>query len=130
MWRGDQPCCARRQARKRRASFQSVGVRFMQGGYHTTSPGLVFYAGVSKTSGPVLSTIRGGAYGLGSGTSQATAHVTGAVAAALQVAGDLSVDEVKDLLQTTAKNLGYPSERQGAGLIAVDKMIKKMMGLP
>jgi hypothetical protein len=48
MWRGDQPCCARCQARKRRASFQSVGVRCMQGGYHTTSLGLVFYAGVSR----------------------------------------------------------------------------------
>jgi subtilisin len=100
-------------------------------GYSRSGPEVDLVApGGSKTSGPVLSTIRGGAYGLGSGTSQATAHVTGAVAAALQVAGDLSVDEVKDLLQTTAKNLGYPSERQGAGLIAVDKMIKKMMGLP
>jgi hypothetical protein len=56
--------------------------------------------------------------------------VTGAVAAALQVAGDLSAEEVKDLLQATAKDLNYPSERQGAGLIAVDKMINKLMGLP
>jgi subtilisin family serine protease len=86
--------------------------------------------GGSKASGRILSTIRGGAYGYGSGTSQATAHVTGAVAAALQVAGYLSADELKDLLQTTAKDLGYPSERQGAGLIAVDKMIKKIKSLP
>jgi subtilisin family serine protease len=86
--------------------------------------------GGSKASGRILSTIRGGAYGYGSGTSQATAHVTGAVAAALQVAGYLSADELKDLLQTTARDLGYPSERQGAGLIAVDKMIKKIKSLP
>jgi subtilisin len=85
--------------------------------------------GGSKASGRILSTIRGGAYSYGSGTSQATAHVTGAVAAALQVAGYLSADELKDLLQTTAKDLGYPSERQGAGLIAVDKMIKKIKSL-
>lgn len=86
--------------------------------------------GGSKASGRILSTIRGGEYGLGSGTSQATAHVSGTVAAALQLASDLSVDEVKDLLQTTAKDLGYPPERQGAGRIAVDKMINKMLGLP
>jgi subtilisin family serine protease len=100
-------------------------------GYSRSGPEVDLVApGGSKSSGRILSTIRDGAYGFGSGTSQATAHVTGAVAAALQVAGDLSADEVKDLLQTTAKDLHYPSERQGAGLIAVDKMIKKIMGLP
>jgi hypothetical protein len=35
-----------------------------------------------------------------------------------------------DLLQTTATNLGYPPEQQGAGLIAVDRMVNKQLGLP
>jgi hypothetical protein len=37
----------------------------------------VIAPGGSKTTERILSTIRGGGYGLGSGTSQATAHVTG-----------------------------------------------------
>jgi subtilisin family serine protease len=86
--------------------------------------------GGSKTTERILSTIGSGGYGLGSGTSQATAHVTGAVATVLQVAHELSVEEIRALLRTTAKDLGYPSEQQGAGLIAVDQMINKLLGLP
>jgi subtilisin len=86
--------------------------------------------GGSKASERILSTNLGGGYGLGSGTSQATAHVTGAVATLLRLAPDLSVDEMGDLLQTTATNLGYPPEQQGAGLIAVDRMVNKQLGLP
>jgi Subtilase family len=86
--------------------------------------------GGSGTSGKVLSTIPGGGYGLGSGTSQAAAHVSGAVAAALQLFPGLSAEEVMNLLRTTATDLGYPHERQGAGLIAVDRMIQELLGHP
>jgi subtilisin len=86
--------------------------------------------GGSSASSKILSTIPGGGYGVGSGTSQATAHVTGAVATVLQLAPGLSVDEVMNLLRTTATDLGYSSKLQGAGLIAVDKMVNKLLGLP
>jgi subtilisin family serine protease len=86
--------------------------------------------GGAGASGKILSTILGGGYGLGSGTSQAAAHVTGAVAAVLQLAPELSVDEITTLLQTTATDLGYPPERQGAGLIAIDRMVNTLLGLP
>jgi subtilisin family serine protease len=96
--------------------------------YSRTGPEVdVVAPGGSKRSERVLSTIMGGSYGLGSGTSQATAHVTGAVAVALRLAPWLSVDQMRDLLQTTATDLGYPSERQGAGLIAVDNMVNKLL---
>jgi subtilisin len=85
--------------------------------------------GGSKGTERILSTIRGGGYGLGSGTSQAAAHVSGAVAVALQLAEKLSFEEVKDLLQTTAQDLGLPPEKQGAGLIAVDRMVDRLLGL-
>jgi subtilisin family serine protease len=86
--------------------------------------------GGTGASGKILSTIPGGGYGLGSGTSQATAHVTGAVAAVLQVAPGLSVEEIVHLLQMTATDVGYSPKLQGAGLIAVDRMINDLLDLP
>jgi subtilisin family serine protease len=86
--------------------------------------------GGAGASGKILSTIPGGGYGVGSGTSQAAAHVTGAVAAVLQLAPGLSVEEVMNLLRTTATDLGYSPKLQGSGLIAVDKIINKLLGLP
>jgi subtilisin len=84
--------------------------------------------GGAGASGKILSTIPGGGYGLGAGTSQATAHVTGAVAVVLQLAPELSVEEVMQFLRTTATDLGYSPELQGAGLIAVDKMVHELLG--
>jgi subtilisin len=86
--------------------------------------------GGDARSGPILSTAQNGGYGLGSGTSQAAAHVSGAAAVALQLAPSLSVQQVVDLLQGTAKDLGYSQPHQGAGLVAVDKMVKSLLGLP
>jgi subtilisin len=71
----------------------------------------------------ILSTNKGGGYGWGSGTSQAAAHVTGALALALQVKSHMSFEEAATLLQGTAKDLGEPVEQQGAGLIDVEAMI-------
>jgi subtilisin family serine protease len=86
--------------------------------------------GGAGSSGKILSTIPGGGYGVGSGTSQAAAHVTGAVATVLQLAPGLSAQEILNLLRTTATDLGYSPRLQGAGLIAVDKMINQVLDLP
>ena len=66
--------------------------------------------------------------GEGSGTSQAAAHVTGAVALALQLQPGLSFAQVRNLLQTTASwILGYPQTQQGAGLINVYDMVQALL---
>jgi subtilisin family serine protease len=80
---------------------------------------------------PILSTCPlstcGTLYGWGSGTSQAAAHVTGAIALEiqqlLQQNKQISLSEVKTLLCQNAKNLGYPANRQGCGLVDVEKML-------
>jgi subtilisin len=78
-------------------------------------------------SGPrIFSTNKGGGYGWGSGTSQAAAHVTGALALVLQKNPKISYEEAMTLLQETARDLGEPVERQGAGLIDVEAMIKAL----
>jgi subtilisin family serine protease len=58
-----------------------------------------------------------GLYGSASGTSQATAHVTGVVALMLQINPNLKPDEVRTLLQQGALDLGVSAAAQGAGLI-------------
>ncbi|MBI3330025.1 MAG: S8 family serine peptidase [Nitrospinae bacterium] len=99
--------------------------------YSRSGPEVAIAApGGSRLNERILSTTTSAGYGLGSGTSPAAAHVTGGIAAVLQLAPWLS-DKPKvlvDLLQQTATDLGYPPERQGAGLIAVDKMVKKLLG--
>ncbi len=97
--------------------------------YSRSGPELdVVAPGGTEASGKILSTTLGRGYGVGAGTSQATAHVTGAVAAVLELAPELSVDEVMQLLRRTATDLHYSPELQGAGLIAVDTMVYKLLG--
>jgi len=84
--------------------------------------------GGDQQYGEILSTTMNGGYGLGYGSSQAAAHVTGAVAVALQLKPGLSVDQVVALLKETAKPL--KDQHAGAGLVAVDKMVKSLLGLP
>jgi subtilisin family serine protease len=74
----------------------------------------------------ILSTNKFGGYGLGYGTSQAAAHVTGAVALALQRQPGLSFAQVSNLLKTTAVDLGYPPNQQGEGRIDAEKMIEAL----
>jgi subtilisin family serine protease len=82
-------------------------------------------------SGKILSTNTGGAYGVGYGTSQAAAHVTGAAALALQLKPGQSFNQVRSLLQTTAAVLpGYSQQQQGAGLIDAKKMILQLTRAP
>lgn len=61
-------------------------------------------------------TLEGG-YGWGSGTSQATGHVTGVIALLLQTNPVLTPDDLRMILQDTALDLGINPEKQGAGLI-------------
>ena len=79
----------------------------------------------------IKSTIKGGGYGSLFGTSQATAHVSGAVALLLStniqdVNGDGSVaDEVRQRLAETARDLGDPGRDSyfGYGLVNVAKAV-------
>lgn len=96
--------------------------------YSRTGPQVDLVApGGSSVSGKVLSTIHGSSYAYGSGTSQATAHVTGAIAVVLQLMPDLSVAQVLALLQTTATDLGYTPEQQGVGLVDVQGMVQTLL---
>jgi subtilisin family serine protease len=65
-------------------------------------------------------------YGLGHGTSHAAAHVTGGLALALQLKPGLSFAQASDLLNTTAVDLGYPREKQGAGRLDVVNMLEAL----
>jgi subtilisin family serine protease len=79
----------------------------------------------------IFTTNLGGGYGLISGTSPAAAHVTGAVALALQLRPDLSAQQVQELLQRTAHHLRCcPIDQQGAGLIDVRAMVEALRYAP
>jgi serine protease AprX len=61
---------------------------------------------VSAPGLDVLSTTLGGGYGLNSGTSMATPHVAGLVALLLSRNYELTSDQVQEILETTALDLG------------------------
>jgi subtilisin len=95
--------------------------------YSLSGPEIAIAApGGEKTGEGILSTARGGGYAMGSGTSQATAHVTGAVALALQREPKLTFEQTRDLIEATAEHLGYPATQQGAGLIDVQRMLESI----
>jgi subtilisin family serine protease len=96
-------------------------------GYSQSGPKVDIAAPGGSKSGPrIFSTNKGGGYGWGSGTSQAAAHVTGAITLVLQKNPKMSFEEVLTLLQGTARDLGELAERQGAGLIDVEAMINAL----
>ena len=91
----------------------------------TTQPAVVTCIGdVSPVAAPA-----GGTgprlYGRGSGTSQATAHVTGVVALMLQENPSLTPDAVRMILYETAADLGVSALAQGAGLIRAGSAVEK-----
>ena len=68
--------------------------------------------------------VAGTTYAKGSGTSQAAAVVSGAVALLLQAHPEMNPDQVKALLKSTARPLAAaPANAQGAGLIDVGKAL-------
>jgi subtilisin family serine protease len=95
-------------------------------GYSQSGKVDVAAPGGSQSGPRIFSTNKGGGYGWGSGTSQAAAHVTGAVALVLQQNSKMSFEETVMLLERTARDLGEPVERQGAGLIDVEAMINAL----
>jgi subtilisin len=82
--------------------------------------------GGEKRGERILSTYLGGRLGEGSGTSQATAHVTGAAALLLRQQPRLSFERVLALLRQTARDLGYPDADQGAGEIDVPPLLDEV----
>ena len=71
----------------------------------------------------ILSTYLGGLYGFATGTSQAAAHVTGALALKLGQQPDLDLADIQLLLAHTATNLQYPATQQGWGLIDAECLL-------
>jgi subtilisin len=82
------------------------------GGFHSTN-----------LDEQILSTCPNGGYGYGSGTSQAAAHVTGALALKMQQAPQITLREIQQLLGQTATDLGYLPPQQGVGLITVECLL-------
>jgi bacillopeptidase F len=68
----------------------------------------------------VRSAVPGGGYSTYSGTSMATPHVTGCFALLRQVAPDLDVDTMKEILLATAVDLGGSGEDNTYGMGIVD----------
>jgi len=96
--------------------------------YSVTGPQVAVTApGGIHTGQRILSTYLKSGYGWGSGTSQAAAHVTGALALKMQQEmqqeSQLSLHQLQGLLQQTATDLGYPATQQGVGLIEVECLL-------
>lgn len=78
----------------------------------------------------VRSSVRGGGFGLFSGTSMAVPHVAGAAALLLQAsAGGLTVQELESLLARTAVDLGTrgPDNDYGAGRLAIGDAVRQVL---
>ncbi len=57
------------------------------------------------------------AYTSWSGTSMATPHVAGAIALLKQVYPDMTVEQLKNKIKSLTKNLNYPEDTQGSGVL-------------
>jgi subtilisin family serine protease len=105
--------------------------------YSCEGPEIDFVASGGDLQAPILSTNKDGRYGGASGTSQAAAHATAAVALALQKQSTLTqktltLEQLRSVLQATATTLAdsnnktYDKWLQGAGLIHAGKMIEAL----
>lgn len=71
----------------------------------------------------VYSSVMGGGYEAWDGTSMATPVVAGVAALILEQEPDITVMDLMDALVSTCRDLGYPRERQGAGLVQVHSVL-------
>ncbi|HDJ96816.1 MAG TPA: hypothetical protein ENG45_01955 [Candidatus Aenigmarchaeota archaeon] len=65
----------------------------------------------------IISTWKDNSFKSLSGTSMSTPHVSGVVALLLEAKPELKPDEVKEILKSTAVDLGYDENTQGAGKV-------------
>jgi len=86
--------------------------------------------GTAGASGCILSTWPGNRYISIVGTSMATPHVTGLVALMLSKNPNLTPDQIKQILTSTADDLGPPGrdDQFGAGLINAKKALDAVTG--
>jgi subtilisin family serine protease len=105
--------------------------------YSCEGPEIDFVASGGDLQTGILSTTKNSGYGEASGTSQAAAHATAAVALALQkqstlTGSTLTLEQLRSVLQATAttlqdsNNKTYDRMLQGAGLIHAGKMIEAL----
>lgn len=88
------------------------------------APGTAIYS-CSHQYGNLPMGFSEGAYVAKSGTSMATAIVSGAIALLLQKFPDMTNEDVKRRLTYTATDLGKPWNLQGWGMVNVKKLLKR-----
>jgi serine protease AprX len=102
------------------ASFSASGSPTQRRTVDVVAPGRSVHGALAPGSLVALehpTSIVGGDYVVGTGTSQATAVVAGAAALVLGAAPRLSPDQVKHVLRKTARRLAVERDVQGAGVI-------------
>ena len=105
----------------------------------TTNDGTAVSTFSTRTNGLTLvapgeriaSTLPGGGYGYGSGTSMATPHVTGAIALLRTLQPQMSPDEARTILTQTARPLVHGhNSASGYGLLQVGAAVDLLTGTP
>jgi subtilisin family serine protease len=94
------------------ASFSSGGTLITENHQYTV-PDLV------APGEGVYSSVIGGGYEAWDGTSMATPVVAGVAALILEKYPDMTLTDLEDMLRYACKDLGFPPDRQGAGLVQV-----------
>jgi len=90
---------------------------------------------VSAPGSGVRSSLPGGLYGVGSGTSMAAPHASGVAALLRQVDASLSVDEIEEILTSTAdpttdaQYTTVPNNGYGHGIVNAYKAVASALGL-
>ena len=124
------------------ASFSSRGPSLWLRGWGTADhetlhwwqkwwPKLYTKPDVSAPGVSVYSSLPGGKYGRYSGTSMATPHVTGVVALALGANPNLSVDQLEQILESSAVDRAKAGKDNayGYGVVQADKVVQAAYAL-